>query len=84
MAEAQDTELKLARIGMNMEEATLVAWRKAPGDEFAEGETLYEIETEKVVSEVPAPFAGAMLEHVVAEGDTMEVGDVVCKVRQAG
>lgn len=83
MAEPQDVELKLVRIGMNMEEATLVAWRKAPGESFAEGETIYEIETEKVVSEVQAPFSGAMLEHMVGEGDTMEVGDVVCKVRQA-
>lgn len=81
---AEPVELKLARIGMNMEEATLVAWRKAPGEAFAEGETIYEIETEKVVSEVPAPFAGTMVEQAVAEGDTLEVGDVVCKVTQAG
>ena len=40
--------LKLARVGMNMEEATIVKWHKQPGESFKRGEILYEIETEKV------------------------------------
>jgi pyruvate/2-oxoglutarate dehydrogenase complex dihydrolipoamide acyltransferase (E2) component len=72
--------LKLARIGMNMEEATIVKWHRAPGDEFAIGETIYEIETEKVSQEVEAPAAGTLLEIKVDEGDIAEVSDIVCVI----
>ena len=53
--------LKLARIGMNMQEATIVKWHKQAGEEFRKGEVLYEIETEKVTQEVEAQGDG----HVV-------------------
>jgi len=46
--------LKLARVGMNMEEATIVKWLKQPGQSFKVGESLYEIETEKVNQEIAA------------------------------
>jgi pyruvate/2-oxoglutarate dehydrogenase complex dihydrolipoamide acyltransferase (E2) component len=72
--------LKLARVGMNMEEATIVAWRKAPGEPFAPGEVLYEIETEKVTQEVEATAAGRLLEILVPEGENAAVGEVVCTV----
>ena len=72
--------LKLARVGMNMEEGTIVAWHKAPGDTFKAGEILYEVETEKVTNEVEAPGDGRMVEILVAEGDIAEVGADVCIV----
>ena len=53
--------LKLSRVGMNMETATLSAWRKQPGDTFAKGDPLYEIESEKVTMEVEAPCDGRLL-----------------------
>lgn len=72
--------LKLPRISMNMEEGTVVAWRKQPGDAFREGEVLYEIETEKATQEVEAPCDGRLVEILVAEGETVEVGAEVCRV----
>lgn len=72
--------LKLSRVGMNMQEATIVKWHKQAGEEFSKGEALYEIETEKVTQEIEAPGAGRMLEILVAEGDEAEVGVVVCVV----
>ena len=74
--------LKMPRVSMNMEEGTLVALRKQPGEIFGEGDILYEIETEKVTSEYEAPCAGTMLEHLVDEGDDVPVGDDVCRIER--
>lgn len=74
------TRLKLARVGMTMEEATISRWLKQPGQEFRAGEGLYEIETEKVTSEVEAPGDGRLVEILVPEGETAEVGQDVCVV----
>ena len=73
-------KLKLARVGMNMEEGTIVAWHKVPGESFKAGEILYEVETEKVTNEVAAPGDGTLLEILVEEGDVAEVGQDVCVV----
>lgn len=72
--------LKLPMFGMNMDEATITTWRKAPGDAFRKGEPLYEVETEKVTSEVEAPCDGVLTAIVVAEGDAAKAGDVVCQI----
>jgi pyruvate/2-oxoglutarate dehydrogenase complex dihydrolipoamide acyltransferase (E2) component len=72
--------LKLARVGMNMEEATIVKWTKQPGDSFLSGETLYEIETEKVTQEVAATAPGRLIQIVVPEGEVAYVGQIVCVV----
>lgn len=72
--------LKLPRISMNMEEGTIVAWRKQPGESFSQGEILYEIETEKATQEVEAPCDGRLVEILVPEGETVEVGAEVCRI----
>jgi len=72
--------LKLSRVGMNMQEATIVKWHKQAGEAFSKGEALYEIETEKVTQEIEAPGDGKMLEILVAEEDEAEVGEAVCVV----
>ena len=72
--------LKLPRYGMNMEEATIAKWHKRIGDAFVKGETLYEIETEKVTAEVEAPCNGTLLRIVANEGDIVEVGTPVCEI----
>ena len=72
--------LKLARISMNMEEATIVKWHKLPGESFASGEALYEIETEKAAQEIEAPGNGTLIEIRVAEGEDAEVEQCVCVV----
>jgi len=75
-----NVNLKLTRVGMNMEDATISAWRKRPGDAFAKGEPLYDIETEKVSMEVEAPCDGTLLSIEVPAGENAAVGDVVCKI----
>jgi|TARA_B100001750_G_C14935237_1_gene316093 pyruvate dehydrogenase E2 component (dihydrolipoamide acetyltransferase) len=72
--------LKLARIGMNMEEGTIVEWHKKEGEAFQEGDILYSVETEKVTQEVDAPGAGVLAEILVEAGDIAEVGEDVCIV----
>lgn len=72
--------LKLPRISMNMEEGTITAWRKQPGDAFIQGEILYDIETEKATLEVEAPCDGRLVEILVPVGETVEVGAEVCRI----
>jgi len=72
--------LKLARVGMNMEEATIVKWHKQPGESFKRGEILYEIETEKVDQEIAAALDGTLHEIYVQEGQIAKVGASVCAV----
>lgn len=72
--------LKLIRVGMSMQEATIVEWHKQPGETFAEGETLYSFETDKVTEDVTATDPGTLLEVFVAEGEDVAVGDPVCVV----
>jgi pyruvate/2-oxoglutarate dehydrogenase complex dihydrolipoamide acyltransferase (E2) component len=72
--------LKLSRVGMNMQEATLIKWHKQRGDAFKAGDPLYEIETEKVTQEVQAPGDGTLLEILVPEGEIAQVDAPVCTV----
>jgi pyruvate/2-oxoglutarate dehydrogenase complex dihydrolipoamide acyltransferase (E2) component len=72
--------LKLNRVGMNMQEATIAKWHKQPGEMFKAGEALYDIETEKVTQEVTASADGTLLEILVPAGEVVAVGGAVCKV----
>ena len=74
--------LKLSRVGMSMDEATIVKWRFLPGQQFQKGDVLYEIETEKVTQEIEAPCDGQVVEIRVAEGANAEVGQVICVIDQ--
>ena len=72
--------LKLAKVGMNMQEATISKWHKRPGDNFVQGEPLYDVETEKVSQEVEATGSGKLVEIKVPEGENAQVGQVLCVV----
>ncbi len=72
--------LKLSRVGMNMQEATIAKWHKQPGDAFKAGEPLYDIETEKVTQEIAATGDGTLLEVFVPAGENAAVGAAVCAV----
>jgi pyruvate/2-oxoglutarate dehydrogenase complex dihydrolipoamide acyltransferase (E2) component len=76
--------LKLSRVGMNMQEATIAKWHKQAGDAFRKDEPLYEIETEKVTQEILAPGDGKMLEILVPEGENSPVNGGVCVVDITG
>lgn len=72
--------LKLARVGMSMQEATIAQWYKQPGESFAEGDALYAIETDKVTQDVEATAPGTMVEVFVEAGSDVEVGTALCVV----
>lgn len=72
--------LKLTKVGMNMQEGTITKWHKQPGESFEEGDIIYEFETEKVSEEVTATANGKLVEIKVPEGEDAEVGEVVCVV----
>ena len=77
-------QVKLPKIGMTMEEATVVRFFKQPGEAFRRGDPIYEIETEKISQEVEASEDGVMVEHAVAEGENVAVGGRVCVVELGG
>ena len=72
--------LKLSRVGMNMQEATIAKWHRQAGETFRKDEPLYEIETEKVTQEIAAPGDGTLLEILVPEGENAKVNGGVCVV----
>ena len=72
--------LKLSRVGMNMQEATIARWHRKAGETFRKDEPLYEIETEKVTQEIAAPGDGTLLEILVPEGENAKVNGGVCVV----
>jgi 2-oxoglutarate dehydrogenase E2 component (dihydrolipoamide succinyltransferase) len=72
-----EVEVVMPKMGESITEGTVVAWYKDIGDEVMVDETLLEIGTDKVDTEVPAPAEGVLAEKRVAEGETVEVGTVV-------
>ncbi len=70
-------EVKMPKMGESVMEGTVIGWSKSVGDEVEEDETLLEISTDKVDSEVPSPEAGTLAEILVEEGETIEVGQTI-------
>jgi 2-oxoglutarate dehydrogenase E2 component (dihydrolipoamide succinyltransferase) len=77
-------EVKVPQLSESVAEATLLQWKKKPGEAVAQDEILIEIETDKVVLEVPAPSAGVMGEILVADGGTVLTEQVIAKIDTAG
>ena len=76
-------DLVLPQLGETVTEGTITRWFKNPGDSIAVGETLYEVSTDKVDSEVPSPMEGVISEIRVSEGETVDVGTVLAIVELA-
>lgn len=74
------TEILLPQLGETVSEGTITRWLKQPGEQVAQDEPLYEVSTDKVDTEVPAPVAGVVSEILVAEGETVEVGTLLAKL----
>jgi len=70
-------KLLLPKMGESVAEATIIKWLKNPGDYIETDETVIEIATDKVDSEVPSPVSGRLLEQLCKENDVVQVGDVV-------
>src|SRR5690349_25031793 len=77
-------EVKVPQLSESVAEATLLQWKKKAGEAVAQDEILIEIETDKVVLEVPAPSAGVLSEIVVADGGTVTAEQVIAKIDSEG
>ena len=73
-------EVKVPVLAESIPDATLLAWRKQPGDAVDKDEILIELETDKVVLEVPAPAAGVLVEVLKKTGDTALSQDVLARI----
>ena len=78
------TEILLPQLGETVSEGTITRWFKQPGEAVAQDEPLYEVSTDKVDTEVPAPMAGVVSEILVAEGETVEVGTLLAQLEADG
>lgn len=70
-------EVTIPKLGLTMQEATVVRWLKKPGEAVNAGEPLLEIETEKITCEVESPASGTLSEIVVSEGTVAAVAAVI-------
>ena len=70
-------EIKVPPLPESVTDATLVGWHKKPGDSVSRDENLVDLETDKVVLEVPAPTSGTLAKIVAEDGATVEAGDVL-------
>jgi len=77
-------EVKVPQLSESVAEATLLQWKKQPGETVAIDEILVEVETDKVVLEVPAPAAGVLATHVVAGGATVLAEQVIAQIDTEG
>lgn len=70
-------ELLLPKMGESVAEATIIKWTKQPGDMIQLDDTILEIATDKVDSEVPSPVAGKLIKQLFAADDVVQVGAVI-------
>ncbi len=77
-------EVKVPQLSESVAEATLLQWKKKPGEYVDIDEIIIEIETDKVVLEVPAPAAGVLAELVEPDGATVASDQVIARIDTAG
>ena len=77
------TEIRVPQLPESVADATLVAWHKQPGDAVSRDENLADLETDKVVLEVPAPLNGVIKEIRIQSGTTVTSGQVLAVIDEA-
>ena len=77
-------EVKVPQLSESVAEATMLQWKKKVGEAVAADEILIEIETDKVVLEVPAPSAGVISEILVADGGTVTAEQLIARIDTEG
>jgi len=77
-------EVKVPQLSESVAEATMMNWKKKVGEAVKEDEILIEIETDKVVLEVPAPAAGVLAELVVGDGGTVASDQLIARIDTEG
>ena len=78
------TDVVVPQLSESVSEATLLTWKKKPGEVVTADEILIEVETDKVVLEVPAPVSGVFTEIVRADGSMVVAGEVIARIDTAG
>src|ERR1700750_1170837 len=78
------TDVVMPQMGESIVEGTLTKWLKKPGEKVEMDEPLFEISTDKVDTEIPAPAAGVLAEVLVQEGATVAVNAVVARINEGG
>jgi pyruvate dehydrogenase E2 component (dihydrolipoamide acetyltransferase) len=80
MATNTAVDVVMPQMGVSVSEGTVTKWSKSVGDTIEADETLLEISTDKVDTEVPSPASGVVSEILVQEGQTVEVGTVLARI----
>jgi len=80
MASTTAVDVVMPQMGVSVSEGTITKWSKNVGDTIEADETLLEISTDKVDTEVPSPASGVVTEILVQEGETVEVGTVLARI----
>ncbi len=75
-------EVRVPQLPESVADATLVAWHKKPGDSVVRDENLVDLETDKVVLEVPAPAAGVLKEIKLGDGTTVTSGQLLAVIEE--
>ncbi|KAG0322634.1 hypothetical protein BGZ97_005295 [Linnemannia gamsii] len=73
-------EVKVPQLSESVADATLLQWKKRPGEAVAQDEIVIEVETDKVVLEVPAPAAGIIAQIIRQDGDTVIADEVIARI----
>ncbi|MBM3441749.1 MAG: 2-oxo acid dehydrogenase subunit E2 [Bacteroidetes bacterium] len=74
-------DVVMPRLGESIMEATILRWHKKPGDAVRQDESLLDIATDKVDSEIPSPADGILEESLFAENDIVPIGSVIARIR---
>src|SRR5258708_14970494 len=77
-------DVVMPQMGESIVEGTLTKWLKKAGDHIERDEPLFEISTDKVDTEIPAPVAGTLAEVLVEEGKTVAISTVVGRINESG
>jgi 2-oxoglutarate dehydrogenase E2 component (dihydrolipoamide succinyltransferase) len=77
-------EVKVPQLSESVSEATMLQWKKKPGEAISVDEILIEVETDKVVLEVPAPSAGVLVQVIANDGDIVVADQVIAKIDTEG
>ena len=77
------TSIKVPPLGESIVEATVSRWMKKEGDQVSPGDTLVELETDKITVEVPAMSRGVLTKRLHAEGDVVKVNDLLGEIDES-
>ena len=77
-------DVTMPQMGVSVAEGTIADWKKRPGDWIERDETIVEISTDKIETEIPSPVAGVITKILVPEGETVEVGTPLVEIDEGG